>query len=449
MGSVRLLGVGSLVVFGILAACVGDDPGGTSSSSSGGASSSGTVSSSGTTSGSSGASSGTSGGPCAGDTIDACGAACTKCTAPTGGTVACTGGNCVPSCDPAQTLCTDKCIATQTTKEHCGKCGHSCNGGDCVAAACQPVQIASATKMLWFDVGAAGVVMSMDDTKVRLCDLATGCNEAQLKPIASGLSYNQHVVVSGNTVFFDGQTGDPYLIYKCATTGCPGSGPDVVENIVNDSIGNIVAGPNALVWTRYQSYYGPYSNKCALPACSSVENVRLKPTTGPYYSDPAREQDVPSKVISAGVNTTLWSTGGLYNASVNLRSCALGATCSPIDIPGAGAQALTYYDGKHYGAGNSSPGDAIFTIADTVGTTTRTPIVNDDDGISDVAVDASGIYWVNSTTGQVRRCATLAGCSAAQIETLATGQTGATKIRVDAANVYWMTSTKVFRVVKP
>lgn len=450
MRSFVRLASGSFVVLAVLAACVGDDPAPSSSSS---ASSSGNSSSGGSSGAASSSGTTSSGGNCPGNTTDACGASCTKCTTPTGGTVACTDGKCVGSCTAPQTLCTDACVDTKTTKEQCGACGHNCNGGGCVDGQCQPIQIASATKMLWFDVAAAGVVMSMDDTKVRLCDIPTGCSEAQLKSIASGLSWNAHVVVSGTTVFFDGQTGDPYLVYKCAITGCPGTGPDVVENIVNDSIGNIVAGPTDLVWTR-RGYYGPYTNKCVLPGCAAPLTVRpAPPSSQGYYGDvPSRELDTPNHIISVGANTTLWSTGGIYATSTPfLRSCPLSTTtCTPTDITNAaGVLALTYYSGKHYGVENAANGEAIFTVVDTAGTSTRTVIAGDDDGITDIAVDASGIYWVNGTTGFVRRCPNLTGCTAAQNQTLATNQTGAKHIRLDAGNVYWMTDTKVLRVVKP
>ena len=62
-------------------------------------------------------------------------------------------------------------------------------------------------------------------------------------------------------------------------------------------------------------------------------------------------------------------------------------------------------------------------------------------------MDASGIYWVNGTTGKVLRCATLAGCSGSG-ETLATGQVGATRIALDAKFVYWATPTSVMKVAK-
>jgi hypothetical protein len=222
-----------------------------------------------------------------------------------------------------------------------------------------------------------------------------------------------------------------------------------VENIVNDTIGRVVAGPNDVLWTRY-TYYGPYSRRCALPGCASNVDVRTK-GTGNYSVDPAREQSTPSAIVSVGAVSTLWATGALYNDNYKqLRACALGSPCAvPIEIDTAASSvsALTYFDNKHYGAsGAAGGGSVVFSVADaTPGA--RALLVSDAAGITDVAVDASGIYWVNGSTGKVLRCAKLAGCSGSG-ETLATGQTGATRIRLDAKFVYWMTATAVMQLAK-
>jgi hypothetical protein len=37
-------------------------------------------------------------------------------------------------------------VDLQTSKDHCGRCGHSCGGGECTAGKCQPVQIGAIAK---------------------------------------------------------------------------------------------------------------------------------------------------------------------------------------------------------------------------------------------------------------------------------------------------------------
>jgi hypothetical protein len=219
---------------------------------------------------------------------------------------------------------------------------------------------------------------------------------------------------------------------------------------VNDSLGRVVAGPSDVLWTRYNSYYGPYSRRCALPGCSSNVDVRPEPTTGPYYNLASREQKVPSTIISVGAVSTLWATGALYNSNKEqLRGCKLATTCptpTEIDTNFAGVIALTYFNGRHYGAMGASGGNVVFSVDDTT-LAAPSALVADAAGITDVAVDASGIYWANGTTGKILRCATLTGCAGSG-ETLATNQTGAARIALDAKFVYWATPTAIMKVAK-
>ena len=188
------------------------------------------------------------------------------------------------------------------------------------------------------------------------------------------------------------------------------------------------------------------------------EAVRPKLNSGPYYLDnnanPSHEMDFPTKIFSVGATKTVYATPSLYNDSnKQLRYCTFGTPCTtPAEISRGqfyGVKALTYFNGNHYVAiGNSSnpTGDVIGSISDA-SPSTPTPLVGDAQGISAIAVDASGIYWVNGTTGRVAKCATLTGCMGSG-ETLATGETGAKDIAVDDKYVYWATDTAVRKVAK-
>jgi len=304
------------------------------------------------------------------------------------------------------------------------------------------------------DTSGQGVVISAA-SDVTLCPNANGCTLAQLRTIRAGVSQLNDVTVAGGNVYYDGNEGDSEIVYRCPLAGCPGGGPDIIENVVNDNIGRVIAGPTAVVWTRYQSFYGPYSRKCTLPTClNMVGDIRPRPTTGTSYSQrPERELTVPSRVVSVGAQTTLYATGGLGNDNNKaLRACPVAGGCvTPTEIGTEGnhVSALTFFDGKHYGAsGASGGGSVIFSLPDVnPAAAQRTLLVGDAAGVTDVAVDASGIYWVNGTTGRVQRCATLTGCSGAG-ETLALNQTGASRIRLDAKFVYWMTPNSVMKVAK-
>jgi hypothetical protein len=444
----RLLAFGaaaSIATLVVLAACVGDDANVNGSSG-------GTSGSSGSTP-VEGGSSGADGSPssCKGDTVEACGASCTKCTAPTGGTVECTNGACQQKCTAATTLCGSACIDLESSPTDCGKCGHSCNGGACTTHTCGPIDVASGfTEVSSIAASSMGIVMVVNGSDVKRCGIPTGCSAATLSDISTGSNNLNRVAVAGSEVFWDGAPSDPWIVWHCPLTGCPGAGPTVAESN-NDTFGALVAGPNDVYWA-ISGYYAQYSHRCKPPACSTLTDVRPYSNTGNQYNStltPTHEMSIPTTIASVGAVTVLWNTGGLYNSGTKfLRSCALATTCTtPTEIdtaPTYGVSALTYYNGQHYGAS----GGSIFSVPDVAGATTRTALAPDAAGIVGMAVDASGIYWVNGTSGNVRRCAKLTGCAAGEVETLATGQTGAKAIAIDAANVYWAMPTKVMRVVK-
>ena len=358
--------------------------------------------------------------------------------------------------------CGGACVDTTISTVHCGKCDHACGAGACTASTCQPFPVAPGfTDVRSIASSPSGLVIA-HGSDLKLCGNPDGCTQQNLATIRAGLSQLNDVTVAGTDVFFDANQGDFEIVYRCPVAGCPGTGPIEVENVVNDSIGRVVAGPSTVAWTRYQSFYGPYSRRCdSLPGCGTVAEVLKKPTTSPtngYYNDPARELTVPSKVISVGQTTLLWATGGVYNSNAKqLRACPLAAGCTAgtdIDTSFGSVTALNFFNGKHYGAMFAqSGGQVVFSVND-VNPGAPTVLVADASGITDVAVDASGIYWINATTGKILRCANLAGCPGSG-ETLASFTPVAInpndprpRIALDAKFVYWSTKTTVMKVAK-
>lgn len=386
---------------------------------------------------------------CKGDTVAACGAACTACLTPTGGTVACTAGACVQTCTAAtEKACGDKCLDTSISAVHCGRCDHSCEAGKCVAGACQPFPVATGFMAVHaIDISASGLVISADGD-LTLCSAAGGCTATTLKTVGTGFNQLGDAAVAGADVYFQTGEGDFSLISKCPLTGCPAGGPTLIENVVNDFIGRIVAGPNNVSWSRTQSFYGPYIRSCTLPGCSPV--LGLRPIPPDPATNPGHETTKPIVTMAAGPTKLLYATS-IYNDGVtHLRSCGLGAACptpTNIDTAGSTVVALTQSAGLFYGSSANGAGGQVIWSASDVDPTKRTPLVTDAAGVSDIAVDASGIYWINGTTGKVQVCKTLTGCAGGG-DLLATGQTGATRIRVDAKFIYWMTPTAIWKLAK-
>ena len=393
---------------------------------------------------------------CAGDTVEACGDACTPCVAPAGGTVACVDRACVPSC-VGQTACDDACVDTQTAAAHCGRCGHSCGAGSCVEGACQAVTVATFTEVKGIAASPRGIVIAADD-EVALCARDGGCTGAtSLTTITSGVNQLNTVTVATSgtsaTIFWDGNEGDYEIVFRCPVDGCPPGGPGTVSQVVNDSIGRVVASGNTLLWTHYDGTFGPYSMKCTLPACATEDIVRPIGSTPSYGSLASRELAVPTRIFSVGATKTIWATGNLANDNdKQLRFCTYGFACTtPGEISRGdlyGVSALTYFEGTHYVAMGNASGtiNVVASISDAEPSAPQ-PLVNDAAGIRAVAVDASGIYWVNGTTGRVARCATLTGCVGSG-ETLAIGETGAFDVALDETYVYWATATAVRKIAK-
>lgn len=382
-------------------------------------------------------------------TIEACGSSATKCVAPSGGAVECVDGTCQPHCSDGDVLCGDACVDLSSTALHCGACNHSCGGGQCSTGVCQSFAVAKGFGVVHgFALAPNGVFISADSDLV-LCEDPNGCTSATLTMFDNAVEQLGDVTVAGGRVYYDGNEGADDVVYSCPVGGCPSDASLGVEVLQDQPVGRIVTGPTDVLWTRFNADHGPYSMRCALPGCASNVPVRLGAETGPYSSLPSRELTLPATVVSVGVTSTLWATGGLSDdASKQLRACALATSCptpTEIDTGGAPVSALTYFDGKHYGASPTDGGDVIFTVSDAA-PAARTMIVPDAKGISDIAVDASGIYWVNRTTGTVRHCATPSGCTSGRI--LAAGQTGAHRIRLDDGFVYWATPTAVMRLAK-
>jgi hypothetical protein len=349
----------------------------------------------------------------------------------------------------AQKACANTCLDTMVSAVHCGRCDHSCETGQCVAGACQPFPVATGfTAVHAIDISSSGLVISADGS-ITLCSAPGGCTPTTLKTVGTGFTNLRDAAVAGADVYFEVGQGDFSLIQKCPLTGCPAGGPVLIESVVNDTIARIVAGPNNVAWSRTQSFYGPYIHSCTLPGCSPVLNLR--PIPPDPSTNPGHETTIPIVTMAVGPTKLLYATS-IYNDGVtHLRSCALSATCTTptnIDTAASTVVALTESAGLFYGSSANSTGGQVIWSASDVAPTTRTALVADAAGVADIAVDTSGIYWINATTGKVQVCKTLTGCPGGG-DLLATGQMGATRIRVDAKFIYWMTPTAVWQLAKP
>jgi hypothetical protein len=87
------------------------------------------------------------GGLCVPIDTNNCGACGTKCAAPDGGTATCTEASraysCGIACGTNLTHCGNACVDSQSDSNNCGRCGHGCASGACVAGECQSWVVAN------------------------------------------------------------------------------------------------------------------------------------------------------------------------------------------------------------------------------------------------------------------------------------------------------------------
>jgi hypothetical protein len=414
--------VGIVVSF-VFLACVGDNP-----------------SANADPDGGAGSSSGSSGTPqCAGDTPEACGPACERCAAPANGRATCSAGACGKACDGAE-LCGDVCAVLATSADHCGRCGRSCLGGTCLGSKCQPFPLVTGlTSTHAIDVAADALLVSTG-TLVGRCPLPAGCATAAPTAVSSGyLGLTEAVFAGTADVYWTAGSQantDLFRVYRCPLSGCPTT-PTAIQSVVLD-VSKLAASAAHVAWSRGRDVYA-----CAHPGCSSSTDYQIVSNTtaitGPY-------------AMAIGANDLFY--GDATAGVAALKRCALdGALCAaPAQVTQSymtAAVALGYHAGIVYGAfkGNDNQaGDGrVWSVAATGGPIV--PVATDVGGISDLAVDASGVYWTNAATGALYTCP-LAGCP--QPTPLVTGQAAGTmkRVRVDASAVYWMTDNAVYRLAK-
>lgn len=117
----------------------------------------------------------------------------------------------------------------QTSKEHCGRCGHGCGGGECVAGKCQPIQISSIAKapLQYIAVGADHVFVSTLITLVTqeggIWRIPKNGGPAELY---APLNYAGNMRILGDKLYFvvedepgDGGEDQTGGLYVCPTTG--------------------------------------------------------------------------------------------------------------------------------------------------------------------------------------------------------------------------------------
>lgn len=123
------------------------------------------------------------------------------------------------TCDEGRVRCGDVCADTTTDASNCGRCGRSCEGATCVAAACEVEKVApqetqpwglvvEGSEVLWTNWGASG--------SVRRCNKAA-CNPTNIVEVEND---PRGIAVGGGRIFWADYSA--HQVWSCPLAGtCP------------------------------------------------------------------------------------------------------------------------------------------------------------------------------------------------------------------------------------
>lgn len=316
------------------------------------------------------------------------------------------------------TPCSDDLM---TDPLHCGTCGHDCLGGACEAGVCQAVTMAAK------QTGPQGV--AVDDTYVYWPTLDTGVYRCPLgdcpKPIPEfieiGPSQNE-VKVDEQRIYWARSTQfDGSSLLSCPIDGCVGE-PDVVVDGV-PQIANFTLTDTQVVFSDSSDVDGAVY-VCDKTGCNGAPTVLA---TG--------QQEAFGSVVVDGVVYWVSRAGG------TLSSCAIGGCndtptilvsnlAGPVDVASDGTSLFFTLQG----------GGAVMRC--TIGDCDAPEVFADDQlGPSGIAVDGSGVYWVNFGNqlpiGSVVTCP-LDGCPGGTPRVLSEGELHPLALALSDDAVFWV-----------
>jgi hypothetical protein len=342
----------------------------------------------------------------------------------------------------------------QTSKEHCGRCGHGCGGGECTAGKCQPVQLSSVALAPFNFIAEYGDHVYVS-TLITLTTQAGGLwripkSGGAAEPYVT-LRYAGNMRVLGDKLFFvvedspgDGGPDQTGGLYFCLLSGPSPCQPSRITS-ANEPAGIAVDGTRVIFTDDDvgQRIFDTANSQFSVLVPNGGRHLFVDGTTG-FYNFTYQ----PS-----GSTQYAYTYEVLPDASVELRHEYVTTEANAGTLAGNKDYVfITAYDWvgaltggvvhRHPRTGGGLP-------CDYGGTTNKRPY--------GVTIDTQRIFWTNQgigstepfTGGSVNTCE-LAGCCA-QSEVLWTGDGQPSAITNDANFLYWVTekSSGVWKVAKP
>jgi hypothetical protein len=342
----------------------------------------------------------------------------------------CVGGSTMVRCDGG-------CTNVASDPKNCRACGHDCGtGSECKAGVCQPVVLHTSTQAIThLDADQARIYFSPPG--VVTCP-AEGCT---LSPQSVSDS-----PPSGTTFVAHGYVGihapNPAppnlgtLLQLCPTSGCTSDNAVTLDQSnKNVSYGGVLSSANNFYWTA--SNPGGH----LLRSC-------LTPSAGGCGAGGTIFGFVGSAV--AATDDAIYLHGALDGGESALYSCPaslVDCNPTPMNPPPGYTRAIAHAKDLYIAPSVTGPNITIVKCPMTGCTSeNQTPVVSVKYDTPELAVDASGIYWID---GDLIRTCPLAGCVGGP-QTVAV--TSAPRfLRLRGGFVYWVdtTNNEIERVAEP
>lgn len=325
-----------------------------------------------------------------------------------GATSASSSASTGPCMSPAVT-CEGQCVDTQSSPEHCGECGHDCQGGACHAGRCEPVALATGQRDVYsIAVGPMAVFWTAKSSgNVMSVPLAGGPPMA----LATGQRNPECIAVDPNGVYWS-TIFVPDAALKLLPRGT------TVEQVLyqgTNKVNDFVVRRGVVTWIDFADGKG---------------NVSSMPAGGGRITNHANGQMNP-RGVAVDDNNVYWTNN--YGGDTGVRKHELATSTTTVLASMQGFPFAIAVDGSNVYWSNLDNG-TLMSVPIAGGA--PAVIAAGQGRITDIAIDESGIYWVDSANGTIMA---LRRGSTTPI-TLATGQTSPWTIAVDATSVYWGTN---------
>lgn len=303
---------------------------------------------------------------------------------------------------------------------HCGRCGHSCLGGACVAGMCVPITLATrgsphdlvvdATNVYWTDKGdatfepAAARCPKAGGAVVRVATGVAGTNDIESLVVAANRVYLTDTL----TNFVQGcalpgpDCAAPLLSTENGPLGIAWNGTALFW--VNGGSGNIRRSPPSLVGATSIVTGRPSPQRIAVTATK----VAWTESTGIGIADIDGQNENEATSATAPRDVAIDASFVYFATASEVRRVTHGGGGNTLLANGVDIQRLVVDANGIYFTDRANGGRVLrCPLTGCVSPIPREVVAVGDDMVFAVAVDATHVYWTNqaATGGTIRRVA--------------------------------------------